>query len=171
MVALSIISDRDRRSHEDLAAMQEAFREKKTRLRYEVQHITLRTEVRVSIQFNLGNTCLEHASWTSVEVRMFIFRRVCRLSFRHNKKSECNETREEATSINMIEGTKKQQTYKLIIGSIDVNAACYVLVLPMAVKTASLIFEGDVNTAKYLVNAAKGRLVLPVHVSANITKG
>ncbi|GJU56808.1 hypothetical protein Tco_1234574, partial [Tanacetum coccineum] len=41
----------------------------------------------------------------------------------------------------MIEGTKKQQTYKLIIGSIDVNAARYVLVLPMAVNTASLIFE------------------------------
>ncbi|GKA73233.1 hypothetical protein Tco_0779449 [Tanacetum coccineum] len=39
----------------------------------------------------------------------------------------------------MIEGTKKQQTYKLIIGSIDVNAA-------------------------------KGRLVLPVHVNAAITK-
>ncbi|GJY43359.1 putative reverse transcriptase domain-containing protein [Tanacetum coccineum] len=64
--------------------------------------------------------------------------------------------KEEAASINMIEGTKKQQTYKLIIGSIDVNAACYVLVLPMAVKTASLIFEG--------------RLVLPVHVNAAITK-
>ncbi|GJT88874.1 hypothetical protein Tco_1070591 [Tanacetum coccineum] len=42
----------------------------------------------------------------------------------------------------MIEGTKKQQAYKLIIGSIDVNAARYVLVLPMAVNTASLIFEG-----------------------------
>ncbi|GJY86600.1 hypothetical protein Tco_0500626 [Tanacetum coccineum] len=52
--------------------------------------------------------------------------------------------------------TKKQQTYKLIIGSIDVNAARYVLVLPMAVNTASLIF--------------KGRLVLPVHVNAAITK-
>ncbi|GJU29136.1 reverse transcriptase domain-containing protein [Tanacetum coccineum] len=52
--------------------------------------------------------------------------------------------------------TKKQQTYKLIIGSIDVNAARYVLVLPMAVNTASLIFEG--------------RLVLPVHVNAAITK-
>ncbi|GJV25203.1 hypothetical protein Tco_1377898 [Tanacetum coccineum] len=38
----------------------------------------------------------------------------------------------------MIEGTKKQQTYKLIIGSIDVNAARYVLVLPMAVNTASI---------------------------------
>ncbi|GKC36528.1 hypothetical protein Tco_1048912 [Tanacetum coccineum] len=57
----------------------------------------------------------------------------------------------------MIEGTKKQQTYKLIIRSIDVNAARYVLVLPMAVNTASLIF--------------KGRLVLPVHVNAAITKG
>ncbi|GJT41551.1 hypothetical protein Tco_0941416 [Tanacetum coccineum] len=56
----------------------------------------------------------------------------------------------------MIEGTKKQQTYKLIIRSIDVNAARYVLVLPMAVNTASLIFEG--------------RLVLPVHVNAAITK-
>ncbi|GJZ33355.1 hypothetical protein Tco_0578791 [Tanacetum coccineum] len=65
--------------------------------------------------------------------------------------------REEASSINMIEGTKKQQTYKLIIRSIDVNAARYVLVLPMAVNTASLIFEG--------------RLVLPVHVNAAITKG
>ncbi|GJY64379.1 reverse transcriptase domain-containing protein [Tanacetum coccineum] len=53
----------------------------------------------------------------------------------------------------MIEGTKKQQTYKLIIGSIDVNAARYILVLPMAVNTASLIFE-----------------VLPVHVNAAITK-
>ncbi|GJR60741.1 hypothetical protein Tco_1502903 [Tanacetum coccineum] len=41
----------------------------------------------------------------------------------------------------MIEGTKKQQTYKLIIGSIDVNATRYVLVLLMAVNTASLIFE------------------------------
>ncbi|GJX49844.1 reverse transcriptase domain-containing protein [Tanacetum coccineum] len=42
----------------------------------------------------------------------------------------------------MIEGTKKQQTYKMIIGSIDVNAARYVLVLPMTVNnTASLIFE------------------------------
>ncbi|GJX47701.1 hypothetical protein Tco_0272891 [Tanacetum coccineum] len=41
----------------------------------------------------------------------------------------------------MIEGTKKQQTYKLIIESIDVNAARYVLVLLMAVNTASLIFE------------------------------
>ncbi|GJU04949.1 hypothetical protein Tco_1121379 [Tanacetum coccineum] len=40
-------------------------------------------------------------------------------------------------------GTKKQQTYKLIIGSIDVNAARYVLVPPMAVNTASLIFEED----------------------------
>ncbi|GJV78088.1 hypothetical protein Tco_1509672 [Tanacetum coccineum] len=66
-------------------------------------------------------------------------------------------TREEAASINMIEGTKKQLTYKLIIRSIDVNVARYVLVLPMAVNTASLIFEG--------------RLVLPVHVSAAITKG
>ncbi|GKA12624.1 ribonuclease H-like domain-containing protein [Tanacetum coccineum] len=56
----------------------------------------------------------------------------------------------------MIEGTKKQQTYKLIIRSIDVNVARYVLVLPMAVNTASLIFEG--------------RLVLPVHVNAAITK-
>ncbi|GJY98602.1 hypothetical protein Tco_0516032, partial [Tanacetum coccineum] len=56
----------------------------------------------------------------------------------------------------MIEGTKKQQTYKLIIGSIDVNAARYVLVLSMAVNTVSLIFEG--------------RLVLPVHVNAAITK-
>ncbi|GJU68389.1 hypothetical protein Tco_1254648 [Tanacetum coccineum] len=53
----------------------------------------------------------------------------------------------------MIEGTKKQQTYKLIIRSIDVNDACYVLVLPMAVNTASLIFE-----------------VMPVHVNAAITK-
>ncbi|GKA83841.1 ribonuclease H-like domain-containing protein [Tanacetum coccineum] len=53
----------------------------------------------------------------------------------------------------MIEGTKKQQTYKLIIGSIDVNVARYVLVLPMAVNTVSLIFE-----------------VLPVHVNAAITK-
>ncbi|GJS00112.1 hypothetical protein Tco_0316620 [Tanacetum coccineum] len=43
----------------------------------------------------------------------------------------------------MIEGTKKQQTYKLIIGSIDVNDARYVLVLPMAVNIASLIFEGS----------------------------
>ncbi|GJV33820.1 putative ribonuclease H-like domain-containing protein [Tanacetum coccineum] len=34
--------------------------------------------------------------------------------------------------------TKKQQTYEPIIGSIDVNAARYVLVLPMAVNTASL---------------------------------
>ncbi|GKD39913.1 hypothetical protein Tco_1260120 [Tanacetum coccineum] len=41
----------------------------------------------------------------------------------------------------MIEGTKKQKTYKLIIGSIDVNVARYVLVLPMAVNIASLIFE------------------------------
>ncbi|GJX62645.1 hypothetical protein Tco_0295545 [Tanacetum coccineum] len=56
----------------------------------------------------------------------------------------------------MIEGTKKQQTYKLINGSIDVNAARYVLVLPMKVNTASLIFEE--------------RLMLPVHVSAAITK-
>ncbi|GJU74480.1 ribonuclease H-like domain-containing protein [Tanacetum coccineum] len=54
-------------------------------------------------------------------------------------------------------GTKKQHAYKLIIRSIDVNAARYVLVLPMAVNTASLIF--------------KGRLVLPVHVNAAITKG
>ncbi|GJZ07987.1 MAK10-like protein [Tanacetum coccineum] len=54
------------------------------------------------------------------------------------------------------EGTKKQQTYQLIIRSIDVNAARYVLVLPMAVNTASLIFEG--------------RLVMPVHVNAAITK-
>ncbi|GJV90508.1 hypothetical protein Tco_1538321 [Tanacetum coccineum] len=38
--------------------------------------------------------------------------------------------------------TKKQQTYKLIIGSTDVNVARYVFVLPMAVNTASLIFEG-----------------------------
>ncbi|GJX72936.1 hypothetical protein Tco_0311531 [Tanacetum coccineum] len=39
------------------------------------------------------------------------------------------------------QSTKKQQTYKMIIGSIDVNAARYVLLLPMAVNTASLIFE------------------------------
>ncbi|GJZ67427.1 uncharacterized mitochondrial protein-like protein, partial [Tanacetum coccineum] len=46
------------------------------------------------------------------------------------------------------EGTKKQQTYKLIIGSIDVNDAHYVLVLPMAVNTASLIFEGEMITSQ-----------------------
>ncbi|GKA74317.1 hypothetical protein Tco_0780619 [Tanacetum coccineum] len=34
-----------------------------------------------------------------------------------------------------------------------------------------LLLPGDVNTAKQLVNAAKGRLVLPVHVNAAITKG
>ncbi|GJU88228.1 hypothetical protein Tco_1300651 [Tanacetum coccineum] len=35
----------------------------------------------------------------------------------------------------------------------------------------STVLPGDVNTAKQLVNAAKGRLVLPVHVNAAITKG
>ncbi|GJY87837.1 ribonuclease H-like domain-containing protein [Tanacetum coccineum] len=74
-----------------------------------------------------------------------------------HKALDLGSTREEAASINMIEGTKKQQTYKLIIRSIDVNAARYVLVLPMAVNTASLIIEGI--------------LVLPVNVSAAITKG
>ncbi|GJU01077.1 hypothetical protein Tco_1111415 [Tanacetum coccineum] len=41
-----------------------------------------------------------------------------------------------------------------------INTTSYVLVLP-----------GDVNTTKYLVNTAKGSLVLPVHVNAAITKG
>ncbi|GJR34378.1 putative reverse transcriptase domain-containing protein [Tanacetum coccineum] len=71
-------------------------------------------------------------------------------------------TREEAASINMIEGTKKQLTYKLIIRSIDVNVACYVLVLPMAVNTASLIFEGATSSVSFLVaNTQKGNGVNP----------
>ncbi|GJX34679.1 chitinase 5-like protein [Tanacetum coccineum] len=53
----------------------------------------------------------------------------------------------------MRQSTKKQQTYKLIIGSIDVNDARYVLVLPMAVNTASLLLL-------MIISAAYGKLIV-----------
>ncbi|GKB04124.1 hypothetical protein Tco_0832267 [Tanacetum coccineum] len=82
---------------------------------------------------------------------------VCWLSF-DTTRSRCYEQE------------KKQQTYKLIIRSIDGYNSSFILVLSSYICTASLL-RGDVNTAKELVNAAKGRLVLPVHVNAAITKG